>query len=124
MASELKRLWAECRQKGLAKRKPERLRIEELDRLLTERHVKPGRLGRNERRLPGSCGRSAMSGYGSDPKAHPDQRCFLAVVAVKSGSFLATQLTNLRTLGLASRASTSVPCRCSSELVKSAISVC
>jgi hypothetical protein len=34
LESERKRLWAECRLKGLAKGTPERLRIEELDRLL------------------------------------------------------------------------------------------
>ena len=37
LQSERKRLWAECRLKGLAKSTPERLRIEELDRLLAER---------------------------------------------------------------------------------------
>jgi hypothetical protein len=37
------------------------------------------------------------------------QRCFLAMVAVKSGALFATQSTNLRTLGLASRPSTSTP---------------
>jgi hypothetical protein len=36
LESERKRLWAECRLKGLAKGTPERLRIEELDRLLAE----------------------------------------------------------------------------------------
>ena len=36
LKSERKRLWAECRLKGLAKGTPERLRIEELDRLLAE----------------------------------------------------------------------------------------
>jgi hypothetical protein len=38
--SERKRLWAECRLKGLAKGTPERLRIEELDRLLAEHKEK------------------------------------------------------------------------------------
>lgn len=38
-----------------------------------------------------------------------DQRCFLARGAVKSGSFFATQSTNLRIVGLASRPSTSMP---------------
>lgn len=32
-------------------------------------------------------------------EAQPDQRCFLAIVAVKSGALFATQSTNLRTLG-------------------------
>jgi hypothetical protein len=36
LESERKRLWAECRLKGLAKGTPERLRIEELDRLLAK----------------------------------------------------------------------------------------
>ncbi len=36
--------------------------------------------------------------------AQPDQRCFLVVVAVKSGSFFATQSTNLRTLGVGQQA--------------------
>ncbi len=66
----------------------------------------------NERQVPAASG------------AQPDQRCFLAVVAVKSGALFATQSTNLRTLGLASKASTSVPWRWSSELLKLAISVC
>src|SRR5690349_1372417 len=61
---------------------------------------------------------------GPEVEGAAGQRCFLVVVAVKSGSFFATQSTNLRTLGLASRLSTSVPYRCSSELVKLAISVC
>ena len=42
----------------------------------------------------------ARYGYSPDlQKAPSGQRCFLAVVAVKSGSFFATQSTNLRTLG-------------------------
>lgn len=41
LESERKRLWAECRLKGLAKGTPERLRIEELDRLLAEHRGKP-----------------------------------------------------------------------------------
>ena len=41
LESERKRLWAECRLKGLAKGTPERLRIEELDRLIAERLAKP-----------------------------------------------------------------------------------
>jgi hypothetical protein len=41
LKSERKRLWAECRLKGLAKGTPERLRIEELDRLLAEHLAKP-----------------------------------------------------------------------------------
>jgi hypothetical protein len=40
LESERKRLWAECRLKGLAKGTPERLRIEELDRLLAEHLTK------------------------------------------------------------------------------------
>ena len=36
LESERRRLWAECRLKGLAKDTPERLRIVELDRLLAE----------------------------------------------------------------------------------------
>lgn len=40
LESERKRLWAECRLKGLAKGTPERLRIEELDKLLTEHRTK------------------------------------------------------------------------------------
>lgn len=40
LESERKRLWAECRLKGLAKGTPERLRIEELNRLLAERREK------------------------------------------------------------------------------------
>jgi hypothetical protein len=34
LQSERRRLWAECRLKGLAKGTPERLRIDELDALL------------------------------------------------------------------------------------------
>jgi hypothetical protein len=40
LESERKRLWAECRLKGLAKGTPERLRIDELDRLLAEHRAK------------------------------------------------------------------------------------
>lgn len=40
LESERKRLWAECRLKGLAKGTPERLRIEEIDRLLTQHREK------------------------------------------------------------------------------------
>jgi hypothetical protein len=36
LESERRRLWAECRLKGIPKGAPERLRIEELDRLLAE----------------------------------------------------------------------------------------
>jgi hypothetical protein len=43
LESERKRLWAECRLKGLPKGTPERLRIEELDRLLAEHKAKPTR---------------------------------------------------------------------------------
>lgn len=38
---ERRQLWAQCRLKGLAKGTPERLRIEELDRLLMEHQTKP-----------------------------------------------------------------------------------
>jgi len=41
LEAERRRLWAECRLKGLAKGTPERLRIEELDRLLKEHRTKP-----------------------------------------------------------------------------------
>lgn len=40
LESERTRLWAECRLKGLAKGTPERLRIEELDKLLAEHRAK------------------------------------------------------------------------------------
>jgi hypothetical protein len=40
LESERKRLWAECRLKGLAKGTPERTRIEELDKLLSEHRRK------------------------------------------------------------------------------------
>ena len=36
LESERKSLWAACRLKGLAKGTPERLRIEELDKLIAE----------------------------------------------------------------------------------------
>ena len=36
LESERKRLWAECRLKGLAKDTPERIRIEQLDKLLAD----------------------------------------------------------------------------------------
>ena len=43
MESERRKLWSECRLKGLAKGTPERLRIEEIDRLLAEHGAKqPG----------------------------------------------------------------------------------
>jgi hypothetical protein len=41
LEAERRKLWAECRLKGLAKGTPERLRIEELDRLLAEHRAKP-----------------------------------------------------------------------------------
>lgn len=41
LESERKRLWAECRLKGLARGTPERLRIEELDGLLAAHRAKP-----------------------------------------------------------------------------------
>ncbi|MFC4256206.1 hypothetical protein ACFOWT_12355 [Croceibacterium xixiisoli] len=40
LESERKRLWAECRLKGLAKHTPERLRIAELDGLLAAHKAK------------------------------------------------------------------------------------
>lgn len=40
LESERRRLWAECRLKGLARDTPERLRIVELDRLLKEHRAK------------------------------------------------------------------------------------
>ena len=40
LESERSKLWAECRLKGLAKDTPERLRIVELDRLLSEHSAK------------------------------------------------------------------------------------
>lgn len=40
LESERRRLWAECRLKGLAKGTAERLRIVELDRLLKEHRAK------------------------------------------------------------------------------------
>jgi hypothetical protein len=40
LQSERQRLWAECRFKGLAKGTPERTRIEELDKLLSEHRNK------------------------------------------------------------------------------------
>lgn len=41
LEAERRRLWAECRLKGLAKGTPERLRIEELDRLLKKHRTRP-----------------------------------------------------------------------------------
>jgi hypothetical protein len=40
LESERRKLWAECRLKGLAKGTPERLHIEELDKLLAEHRAK------------------------------------------------------------------------------------
>lgn len=40
LESERKRLWAECRLKGLPNGTPERLRIAEIDRLLAEHRAK------------------------------------------------------------------------------------
>jgi hypothetical protein len=40
LESERRRLWAECRLKGIPKGAPERLRIDELDRLLAEHRAK------------------------------------------------------------------------------------
>ena len=42
LESERRRLWAECRLKGLAKDSPERLRIVVIDRLLAEHKVSRG----------------------------------------------------------------------------------
>jgi hypothetical protein len=41
LESERRKLWAECRLKGLAKGTPERQRIEELDKLLAAHRAKP-----------------------------------------------------------------------------------
>jgi hypothetical protein len=43
LESERRKLWAECRLKGLAKSTPQRLRIDELDRLLADHRTKSGR---------------------------------------------------------------------------------
>ena len=43
LEAERRKLWAECRLKGLARNTPERLRIEELDRLLAEHKAKSAR---------------------------------------------------------------------------------
>ena len=43
LEAERRKLWAECRLKGLARNTPERLRIEELDRLLAEHKGKSAR---------------------------------------------------------------------------------
>lgn len=72
---------------------------------------------------------AAIQGFSRTPptaasRKHIVQRFFLTMVAVKSGSLPATQSTNLRTFGSASNPATSVPCRCSSELVKLTVSVC
>ncbi|HEX7783568.1 MAG TPA: hypothetical protein VF509_12240 [Sphingobium sp.] len=40
LESERRKLWAECRLKGLARDTPERLRIAELDKLLAEHKAK------------------------------------------------------------------------------------
>ncbi|HYV89036.1 MAG TPA: hypothetical protein VFA91_10710 [Candidatus Polarisedimenticolia bacterium] len=42
LESERRSLWAECRLKGLPKDTPERQRIAELDRLLSEHRAKKG----------------------------------------------------------------------------------
>jgi hypothetical protein len=42
LQSERTKLWAECRLKGLARDTPQRLRIEELDRLLAAHKAKSG----------------------------------------------------------------------------------
>jgi len=43
LESERRKLWAACRLKGLAKGTPERLRIDELDKLLAEHRAKSAR---------------------------------------------------------------------------------
>lgn len=43
LESERRKLWAECRLKGLASDTPQRLRIEELDQLLAEHRAKSRR---------------------------------------------------------------------------------
>ena len=43
LESERRRLWAECRLKGIAKGEPERLRIDEIDRLIAEHRAKGAR---------------------------------------------------------------------------------
>jgi hypothetical protein len=43
LESERKRLWAECRLKGLARGTPQRVRIEEIDRQLAEHAAKPAK---------------------------------------------------------------------------------
>jgi hypothetical protein len=40
LEAERSRLWAECRLKGLPKSTPQRLRIDELDKLLAEHKAK------------------------------------------------------------------------------------
>ena len=42
LEAERKQLWATCRLNGLPKGTPERLRIDELDRLLVEHKAKAG----------------------------------------------------------------------------------
>ncbi|WP_197054223.1 hypothetical protein [Sphingomonas sp. 37zxx] len=41
LESERRRLWAECRLKGLPRGTPERLRIDEIDMLLADHRAKP-----------------------------------------------------------------------------------
>lgn len=43
LEAERRSLWAECRLKGLPKGTPERIRIDELDKLLAEHRGKKGR---------------------------------------------------------------------------------
>ena len=45
LESERKRLWAECRLKGLTSDTPQRLRIAELDGLISEHKAKKGGSG-------------------------------------------------------------------------------
>jgi hypothetical protein len=42
LQSERQRLWAECRLKGLGRGTPQRIRIDELDKLLSEHRNKSG----------------------------------------------------------------------------------
>lgn len=44
LESERRKLWAECRLKGLARDTPERLRIVELDKLLAEHKAKKAKV--------------------------------------------------------------------------------
>ena len=63
------------------------------------RHLEPPKLTSRVFHLP--CGNQWPLAY----------RCFLVMVALKSGSLFATQSTNLRTPGSASKPSTFIPWR-------------